>query len=68
MDQEIETCEDDLSEITKIVDTKIAYCEELGTRIANKSKQVEEEIGRKEKAAKLQKVKSTPSLFKKIFG
>lgn len=46
MDQEIETCEDDLNELNKTVSTKIEYCEELGNRIASKSREVEEEAGR----------------------
>jgi ribosomal protein S3AE len=43
MDEEIETCDDDLNEITKVVVTKQAYNEELGIAIAVKKKQIEEE-------------------------
>ena len=37
IDQEIETCEDDLNEISKTVETKQAYNESLGVKIAMKN-------------------------------
>ena len=65
MDNEIETCEDDLLQIEKVVDTKQLYSEELTARIARKNREVESKAN---KENKLQKVKSTPSFLKIIFG
>lgn len=64
----------------KTVETKKEYSEELSKRIWERSRQIEKEVAKlrdkekeekekeKEKEFKLTKVKSTPSLFKKIFG
>lgn len=64
-DQEIETLEDDLIEINKTIESKQAYNDELGVRIAIRKRELQ---AQKEQSQGLKKVKSSPGLLQILFG
>ena len=68
MDQEIDTSEDDLLQMEKIVETKQLYTEEITAKIAKKLKEMQYEVEKTKDSAMLKKVKSSPSLIQKLFG
>ena len=68
LDEEIETWEDDLNEIEKVVETKQLYSEELTARIGKKQKEYEQESKIKDLQNKLNRSKSSPSILRIIFG